>query len=178
MRDKNTFVKSLLVGFLALFFGLHVAQEIRILTGWPPAAKAEEGFQAGLTLVNTAGVVSSNGTNSVTVLTFPNGYTPPATHRFWCGELASVDHYPADKAALWFERRDETDGAIRAAFGGAGRFRGGPDRQVDPDVDGEEHHREEDEGADHQAQEEDVRQAHRISRLREGRSRGVKSAAG
>jgi uncharacterized protein (DUF924 family) len=40
-------------------------------------------------------------------------------HRFWCGELASVDHYPADKAALWFERRDETDEAIRAAFGAA-----------------------------------------------------------
>ncbi len=38
-------------------------------------------------------------------------------HRFWCGELASKDHFPDDKAPLWFERRDETDAAIRSRFG-------------------------------------------------------------
>ena len=40
-------------------------------------------------------------------------------HRFWCGELASKELFPADKAPLWFERRDETDAAIRARFGAA-----------------------------------------------------------
>lgn len=38
-------------------------------------------------------------------------------HRFWCGELSGIEHYPADKAPLWFERRDETDEAIRSTFG-------------------------------------------------------------
>lgn len=42
-----------------------------------------------------------------------------AAHRFWCGELASIEDYPADKAELWFERRDATDEAIRGAFGAA-----------------------------------------------------------
>lgn len=50
-------------------------------------ARAEEGFQAGYQLVTTAGVVSSNGTTSATVLTFPNGYAAPATHRFWVGGI-------------------------------------------------------------------------------------------
>jgi len=38
-------------------------------------------------------------------------------HRFWFGELSGIEHYPADKAPLWFERRDETDEAIRSIFG-------------------------------------------------------------
>lgn len=42
-----------------------------------------------------------------------------AAHRFWCGELASIEDYPADKAELWFERKDATDEAIRSAFGGS-----------------------------------------------------------
>lgn len=40
-----------------------------------------------------------------------------AAYRFWCGELAGTDDFPAEKAKLWFERRDETDEAIRSAFG-------------------------------------------------------------
>lgn len=42
-----------------------------------------------------------------------------SAHRFWCGELASIEDYPADKAELWFERKDATDEAIRSAFGGS-----------------------------------------------------------
>jgi len=38
-------------------------------------------------------------------------------HRFWFGELRSVDDIPADKTDMWWRRSETTDGAIRERFG-------------------------------------------------------------
>jgi len=41
-----------------------------------------------------------------------------AAHRFWFGDLSGPFHWPEDKAPTWFKVSEETDGAIRAQFGG------------------------------------------------------------
>lgn len=38
-------------------------------------------------------------------------------HHFWFGPLAGPEDFPAERAPIWFERRDTTDAAIRTAFG-------------------------------------------------------------
>ena len=38
-------------------------------------------------------------------------------HHYWCGHLPSKDHFPAEKATIWFERSDATDAEIFALFG-------------------------------------------------------------
>ena len=38
-------------------------------------------------------------------------------HHYWCGHLPTRDYFPADKAAIWFERSEATDGEIFALFG-------------------------------------------------------------
>jgi uncharacterized protein (DUF924 family) len=39
-------------------------------------------------------------------------------HHFWFGPLSGPEDFPAERAPIWFERRDTTDEAIRTAFGG------------------------------------------------------------
>lgn len=64
----------------------------------PNRARAEEGFLGGV-MVNTAGILSSNGATAVHALAIPTSFTAPTTHRFWVGGLTifnsdTVTHYP------------------------------------------------------------------------------------
>ncbi|MCX5496338.1 DUF924 domain-containing protein [Kaistia dalseonensis] len=47
----------------------------------------------------------------------PDADSLVAAHRYWCGHLVYPTDYPAEKSAIWFERKDETDDYIRATFG-------------------------------------------------------------
>ncbi len=38
-------------------------------------------------------------------------------HHYWCGHLPTKEHFPEDKAGIWFERSDATDAEIFALFG-------------------------------------------------------------
>ncbi len=38
-------------------------------------------------------------------------------HHYWCGHLPTKEHFPAEKAAIWFERNEITDAEIFALFG-------------------------------------------------------------
>lgn len=38
-------------------------------------------------------------------------------YQFWFGDLATPDHFPADRSEVWFKQSDDTDSYIRNTFG-------------------------------------------------------------